>query len=129
VVHHDDVAEDVEVIFAAGLFKGALEDVARLWSIQIRQVVVAAEVDGVVLAGGLVTLEACRHGGIVDQLHVAWRDSWVARRNREVPYWHNSRGDPSSPRPFAAKVGSEGGWEWAGAVRAFARMPTLYLAF
>ena len=66
MVQHDDVADDVEVIFATGLFEGALEEVARFWGVQVRQVVVAAEIDGVVVAGGLVTFEACRHGGILD---------------------------------------------------------------
>ena len=76
MVRHDYVANDVEVIFAASLFEGTLEDVARCWSVEMGEMVVAAEIDGVVVAGGLVTLEACRHGGILDQRHVAWRNSW-----------------------------------------------------
>src|SRR5665213_4554658 len=49
----------------------------------------------------------------------------LGARRTEVSIIGNSRGDPSSPRLFAAKVGGEGVWQWAGAVRAFARMPTL----
>src|SRR5665213_2476961 len=49
----------------------------------------------------------------------------LGARRTEVSIIGNSRGDPSSPRLFAAKVGGEGVQEWAGAVRAFARMPTL----
>src|SRR5665213_3882099 len=49
----------------------------------------------------------------------------LGARRTEVSIIGNSRRDPSSPRLFAAKVGGEGVWEWAGAVRAFARMPTL----
>lgn len=63
MVWHDDVGVDFELILAAGLFQGVFEEVSGRGGLEIREMVVTTEVDGVVLAGRLVTLEADRHGG------------------------------------------------------------------
>ena len=98
MVQHDDIAQDVEVVFAASLFERPLEDVARVCGVEVGQVVVAAEIDGVVLARGLVTLEACRHGWILDRLRVAWRNSRAVRRNSGV-HIGTTAGPPATTGP------------------------------
>ena len=63
MVWHHDVGIDFELVFTAGLLEGTLEEVSGRVGLEIREVVVTTEVDGVVLAGRLVTLKADRHGG------------------------------------------------------------------
>jgi hypothetical protein len=63
MVRHHDVGVDFELILAAGVFERALEEVAGRGGFEIREMLVATEVDGVVVAGGLVAFEAGRHDG------------------------------------------------------------------
>ncbi len=103
---HHDVGVDFELVFPAGLFQGAFEEVSGRGGLEIREVVITTEVDGVVLAGRLVTLKADRHGG--DCSGCSTRS--LCRPSSQWSYAacvaHLRR------RSLAAKVGGR----WAGAV-------------
>jgi hypothetical protein len=58
VVGHDDAGVELEVVFEAGLFEGALEEVSGGGGVQIGDVVETTEVDRVIVAEGLVAFEA-----------------------------------------------------------------------
>jgi hypothetical protein len=68
VAGHDDAGEDVEALAGACTVQGVLEEVAGFCAGQIGPVVVAAEVDRVILACGLVAFEAGWHGEILCEI-------------------------------------------------------------
>jgi len=70
VVGHDDVAVEEEVVAWAEGFECFFEDCAGVFVVEIRVLVVAGEGDEVVVAGGLVSLEAAGHGEMVVQVVV-----------------------------------------------------------
>jgi hypothetical protein len=61
VLGHDDVAEEEELVSLADSFEGFFEDDAGVVVVEIREPVVTTEVDGVVVALGLVSLQTARH--------------------------------------------------------------------
>lgn len=61
VIRHDDVAEEKELVALAELFKGLFEDNAGVVVVEIWEPVVAAEVDGVVVALLLIAFQTTRH--------------------------------------------------------------------
>lgn len=63
VIRHDDVAEEEELVTLAKLFEGFFEDDAGVVVVEIGEPVVAAEVDGVVVALLLIALQTARHEG------------------------------------------------------------------
>ena len=63
VVRHDDVAEEEELVVLAELFEGFFDDGAGVVVVEIWEPVVAAEVDGVVVALLLIALQTARHEG------------------------------------------------------------------
>ncbi len=58
MIGHDDVGVEFEFVFTSGLFEGALEEVTGFGRVQVGEVLVATEVDRVVVAEGLVAFEA-----------------------------------------------------------------------
>ena len=62
MVGHEDIAEDVKGIFAAGLLDDLLEGVAGFGGLQDVGVAVAADGDEVEVSGLVVTREALWHG-------------------------------------------------------------------
>jgi hypothetical protein len=62
VVRHEDVAEDVEEVFPAGLFKDSLEGVTGFRGFEDVGVAVATDGNEVEVAGVLAAVEAFWHG-------------------------------------------------------------------
>jgi hypothetical protein len=62
VIWHKDVAEDKEAVAKAQGFEGLLEDCAGVVVVEVRVLMVTGESDEVLVAGGLVSLEAAGHG-------------------------------------------------------------------
>jgi hypothetical protein len=73
VVWHDDVAEEKELVALADSFEGFFEEDAGGVVVEIGEMAIAAEVDGVVVALGLVALET------------TWRELMVAEGMRTPP--------------------------------------------
>jgi hypothetical protein len=62
VIRHDDVAEEKELVALADSFEGLLEEDAGGVVVEIGEMAITAEVDGVVVALVLVALETTWHG-------------------------------------------------------------------
>lgn len=62
MVGHDDVAEDIEIVALSQFFECFLEEDAGVLLLKPRLVTIATEVDGVVMAVLLISLQAARHG-------------------------------------------------------------------
>ena len=60
---HEDVTEDVEVVTDAEFFKGVFEGDAGAGVVEERKPLVTTEGDEVIVAEGVVTLEAAWHWG------------------------------------------------------------------
>jgi len=62
VVRHDDVGVEEQAMSLADGFEGLLEDSAGRVVVEVGMLVEAGEGDEVIVAGGLVSLEAAGHG-------------------------------------------------------------------
>jgi hypothetical protein len=58
VLRHDDLAEKLELVSAAGVFEGVEEDVVRGWGVEVGSALVATEGDEVGVAFLLVSFQA-----------------------------------------------------------------------
>ena len=67
MVRHEDIAEDVEMVFPACVLEDLLEEVAGGWSFEDVGVAVATDSDEVEMSGGLVTKEALGHSGSLEE--------------------------------------------------------------
>ncbi len=61
VLGHDDVREDVEVVLAPSLFEGVFEEVSCCRGVEVGETVVTTEVDGVIVAFSVITLQTGWH--------------------------------------------------------------------
>jgi hypothetical protein len=61
VLGHDDVAEDVELIFLAGGFESVFKDAGRTWGGEVRIAAVTTEGDEVEVVGLLAAFQARGH--------------------------------------------------------------------
>jgi hypothetical protein len=66
VLGHDDVTEEFELIVSAGTFERVEKDISGGSSVEVGIAVVATEGDEVVVTFLLVSLEAQRHGLILE---------------------------------------------------------------
>ena len=62
VIRHDDVAEEIEAVTLPKLFERFFEDDAAMFVLQPALLVIAGEVDGVVMAVFLIAGETAGHG-------------------------------------------------------------------
>ena len=90
MVWHDDVAENIELVALPQFFEGFLEDDAGMLGLKPRLMPEATEIDGVVMAVLLESLQAARHGENFSlERH---EQGWASTLERQKQGWPTHRG-------------------------------------